>query len=213
VVLAGGYATRFDAGDKTLALVDGQPLLERVVRGVAPAVDIVVVSCRQSQVDDFRSVLAPLVVECDTGIVVVPDPVPDGGPVAGIEAGLAPVVVDRTAILAADTPFVDTAFVSALFDRLEDRTHESTRAADGVVPRVGGYRQPTHAVYRADALESAARAADADASLRTLLDGLAINELPESTVLDLTRRRTFTDVNTVGDLQRAAALADDRRTD
>jgi len=78
VVLAGGYSTRFGDADKATASLDGEPLVRRVVERVAPAVDEVVVNCRAEQRTPIGQALDGL------NYRFAVDPVPDGGPVAGV---------------------------------------------------------------------------------------------------------------------------------
>ena len=196
VVLAGGGSTRFGEREKALAELDGKPLLARAVDGLAPAVDGVVVNCRDDQVSAFRSALN----SSSTDIAFACDPTPDMGPAAGLVAALAAVAVPRVAVVACDMPFVDARFVDVLFGSMGD--------AAGVVPRVGGRRQPTCAVFRTEPARLAARDAvtDDSGSLRDVLGRIDVVELPESRVLAETSRETFTDVNT------PAALEDAKRS-
>jgi molybdopterin-guanine dinucleotide biosynthesis protein A len=203
LVLAGGYSTRFEGGDKALATLDGRPLLDRAVAGLSPAVDGVVVNCRRAQVGPFRTALSPPVGTSGgaAGVAFAPDPVPDRGPAAGLAAGLAPVSATRVAVVAVDYPFPDPALFAFLFGRL------AQAGVEAAVPRVDGYRQPTHAVYRTGAVRAVAD--DGDGSLRAVLDRLDVETVPESEVLARTSRATFTDVNTRADLRTAGAERDE----
>lgn len=200
VVLAGGFATRFAEGEKLLAEVAGEPLLGHAIEGVAPAVDGVVVSCREEQLDAFR----PIFDAASVPVAPAPDPEPDQGPTAGLANALEAVSAPWVAVVAGDMPFVDAGFLDELFERVGD--------SDAAFPEVDGHQQPTHGVSRTDALAAAAEAslADDDGSLRAVLDRLDATVIPEETVRSLTERRTFFDVNTVVDLEGAADLAADR---
>lgn len=229
LVLAGGFSTRFEAGEKTLATIAGRPLLAHAIDGVAPAVDGVVVSCREEQLADFRPVFdaAPVTV------APAPDPVTDRGPAAGVANALESVEASLTAVVAGDMPFVDAAFLEELFDRLATAEGEMTAVTDAVtsedavtedidpeavvsedavteavVPEADGYPQPTHAVYRTDALRGAAERAldDGDGSLQNVLDHIDVTAIDERTVASLTPARTFFDVNTGEDLREARGL-------
>jgi molybdopterin-guanine dinucleotide biosynthesis protein A len=70
-VLAGGRSSRFGS-DKAAALIDGKPMLDRVIEALAPQVDGILVCGRESP--DHRC---------------VPDrPAPDLGPLGGLNAAL-----------------------------------------------------------------------------------------------------------------------------
>lgn len=190
IVLAGGFSTRFEDGDKTLATLAGRPLLAHAIEGVAPAVDGVVVSCREAQLEEFR----PIFERFEVPVAPAPDPKPDRGPAAGIANALQAVRAPWVAVVAGDMPFVDGDFLEWLF--------EQGAGTDGAVPKIGGYPQPTHAVYRREALEAAAAAStEDDGSLRAVIDRLDVTIVPEETVLSQTDRRTFIDVNTVAELE------------
>lgn len=112
-------------------------------------------------------------------LLIVPDPVPGLGPLAGLASGLRAARAPVCVVLAGDLPFVTPAFVDRLGEALpEDDGH------DAVVPRVGGRRQPLCAAYRRNVYELAARMLEArpepDApspSMRGFLDRLRVREL------------------------------------
>jgi molybdenum cofactor guanylyltransferase len=111
LVLAGGQSRRMGGGDKTLRLLGGVSLLERVIARLRPQVGAVVLNANGDP-DRFARF----------GLPVVPDSVPDfAGPLAGVLAGL-----DWTAAHHADCPFIvsvasDAPFLPAdLVARLAD---------------------------------------------------------------------------------------------
>jgi molybdopterin-guanine dinucleotide biosynthesis protein A len=81
IVLAGGRATRFGA-DKLASLVNGRPLLHLAIHAVASVSDEVVVAIGA---DGRRP---PLPADSPVHVRVVRDAVADGGPLAGLAAGL-----------------------------------------------------------------------------------------------------------------------------
>lgn len=191
IVLAGGYSTRFGTQEKALANLDGKPLLAHAVTGIAPAVDGVLVNCRQEQVPRFRDALASV----SADVAFVCDPEPDRGPAAGLATACDAVDAPHIAVVACDMPFVDAAFLDWLFGERDD--------ADGVVPCVDGTPQPTHAVF---ATKPTRRATDdvvrnASGSLRDVLERLDIVEIPESCVVEKTAKTSFVDINTPEDLE------------
>jgi molybdopterin-guanine dinucleotide biosynthesis protein A len=169
IVLAGGEGVRLGRVDKAAVVVGGRPMLEHVLAAVAGAREVVVVG--PSGLDAYG---APRVQE---------DP-PLGGPVAGLDAGLAhlgtagdvPVLV-----VACDLPLAGPA-VADLLTALADAP-----LADGAaLVDADGRRQPLLAVYRRAAIAAALdrlRAAGGvnGASMRRLLDGLELAEVPDRT--------------------------------
>ena len=101
VVLAGGAGRRLGGRDKPGLLVGPRSLLEHALTATAAARRTVVVGQR-------REVSRP--------VVWTQEEPPLGGPVAALVAGLAEVQAELVVLLAADTPFVDSAVVARLVD-------------------------------------------------------------------------------------------------
>jgi molybdenum cofactor guanylyltransferase len=114
LLLAGGQSRRMGGGDKALRVLDGIPLLERVVERLRPQVDTLVLNANG---DPSRFAAF--------GLPVVADRVPGfAGPLAGVLAGLdwtaehrpdCPLVVS----VATDAPFLPADLVARLIARLE----------------------------------------------------------------------------------------------
>lgn len=114
IVLAGGRSRRF-GGDKLDALVDGRRILERAVDAVAAvAGEVVVVVGHDGPAPRVPS---------DAGvgrIVIVRDALPDGGPLAGLAAGLVAASTPLAIVVAGDQPHLRPAVLAALVGRLAD---------------------------------------------------------------------------------------------
>ncbi|WP_336336302.1 molybdenum cofactor guanylyltransferase [Haloarcula brevis] len=132
VVLAGGHSTRASETGGATADFDGEPMIRHVVAGVSDAVDEVVVNCR----DDQRAAIEAALSGLDVRFAF--DPVPDGGPVAGIRTGCRVARGEWTFVTPCDRPSVSTALPQQLFE---------AAAGDGAVPLVGGSPRPLSAVY------------------------------------------------------------------
>jgi molybdopterin-guanine dinucleotide biosynthesis protein A len=133
-VLAGGASRRMGQ-DKAALLLDGEPLLARVVRrlrAVTPEVLVVGPTERRS--------LVP------TDVPVVPDDRPGLGPLGAIATALRASAASAVVVVACDMPFVRPELVRYLLDLAE--------AGDAavVVPRSPRGTEPLHAVYRRECL-------------------------------------------------------------
>lgn len=198
LIVAGGYSTRFGDDDKAFADIGGRPMVRHVAERIAPAIDALVVNCRDDQHDGmvgaFDGFGHPVryAIDEDEGV----------GPVAGIATGLtvAPEGASSTFIVACDMPLVEPSFVSFLFDEMDATGREA------VVPRSGdGYHQVLHAVYRTRSM--------ADACERALEEGqrrmLAPLEYLDAEVLDpaafegVGSPASFWNVNTPEELDQA----------
>ncbi|MFG1778935.1 molybdenum cofactor guanylyltransferase [Micromonospora sp. NPDC049048] len=185
VVLAGGAARRMGGVDKPARTVGGLPMRERVLAAVADAAPRILVGPPGP---------AP------AGVRVIREEPPGGGPVAAAAAGVAllgpgtPVV----ALLAADLPLLTRPAVGELLAQLH-AGHDGACYVDGA-----GRRQPLCGVWRLEPLRAAldhlaTERADgpagggvervdgpagggaaplAGASMRALLAGLRVREVP-----------------------------------
>lgn len=198
VVVAGGYSRRFGGREKALARVDGSPMLERVVRALAPAVDEVVINCREPQRPAFERALSRI--DAETRFAV--DPAPDLGPAAGLERGLSAATADTVAVAACDLPLLVPAVPRLLFER---------HAADceATVPRRDGYDRPLCAVYEVEPALAACRAAReaSGPSLRAVLDRLETRTVTEDRIADLVDPRRLDAVDEPSGVSRAERLA------
>ncbi len=126
LLLAGGQSRRMGGGDKTLRLLGGIPLLQRVIERLRPQVDALLLNANG---DTGRF--------AQFGLPVVADSIPDfAGPLAGVLAGLdwtaanrpdCPVVVS----VATDAPFLPRDLVARLVDSLERGGADLACAASG----------------------------------------------------------------------------------
>lgn len=186
IILAGGRAARLDGAAKPLLEIGGRTLLDRAVAAVAGCDPIIIVG-------PPASVRSEVVWTRET---------PEfGGPVAGIAAGLAAGLASTESaevfVLAADLPNAEGAVA------LLRRHPPLASGEDGIcLSDDSGRMQWLIGLYRTDALRGAVDAlpdGGRDASIRSLLSGLAIIALPAG---DLA-----TDVDTWDDLERARATA------
>ncbi len=140
IVLAGGQSRRLGQ-DKRRLLLDGAPLLARVLDVLRPLVDEVLLVGPDA--DALRGWDAR----------VVTDRYPGYGVLAGLHAGLEEAHGAWAFALAADLPFLNADLLTAL------AALALTSEADVVIPRWQGALEPLHALYRPAACAPAARAA------------------------------------------------------
>jgi molybdopterin-guanine dinucleotide biosynthesis protein A len=125
LVLAGGKARRFQSGadnweDKAVALLEGKPLLVRVVEGVKPAVDEVLVCV--NDVERGRRYIKVLdAYGCsDAKIIVDAADVPVKGPNLGILSGLRATGADVCLTVPCDMPFLKPKVAEYLLKQTAD---------------------------------------------------------------------------------------------
>jgi molybdopterin-guanine dinucleotide biosynthesis protein A len=174
IVVAGGSARRLSGVDKPALSVGGKPLLARAIHALDGADRVIAVGPRRPGFD----------------VVWTREPVPGTGPVAALAAGLAfvPEDVEAVVVLAADLPGVRRSTV--------DRLVAAIGAGDGaVLVDAAGQRQWLLGAWRVPALRAALPATVENASLRRVLGGLVVAELPAE-------RGEADDIDTPEDLER-----------
>ena len=133
LILAGGLSRRMGGGDKALRPLGGEPMLERVIRGLAPQCAGLALNAN-GDAARFAAFGLPVVADGVEGFL---------GPLAGVLAGLEWVAREAECVvtLAADTPFAPPDLVARLV--------EARRAAgaDIAVAGSGGRRHHVVALW------------------------------------------------------------------
>ena len=128
VILAGGQSRRLGR-DKSLLELGGQSLIARTVQRLAPLSDDIVV------VTNKREDYAHLALE----VRFVPDEQPGAGALMGVYSGLKAVINDSALAVACDMPFLNVPLLRYMLPR--------SASYDVVVPRLGDFLEPLHAIY------------------------------------------------------------------
>ncbi len=145
VVLCGGRSVRMGR-DKSLLEIGGRTLLERAISVLSGIADDVVLAC------------GPLARYEDLGRPLATDAFADGGPLAGLEAGLRRADTEWVAALACDMPRVEPSIFVELLERAQRDGLDVCflRTERGVEPLCAVYRKTCLAPMRA-ALEKGER--------------------------------------------------------
>jgi molybdenum cofactor guanylyltransferase len=186
LILAGGQSRRMRRDKATLDW-HGRPLLRHVVDQLAALSPLIALAGPEQTLPD----LPPEVQVCR-------DPLPFQGPLVALRNGLMELNPSDTVFLTGcDYPFVSSAVVNFLTERLSDH--------NAVVPRVQSQAHPLLAVYRLPLLPTVQRLLDKGArSLHALLDVLDVRwiEDDEWSSFDATMR-VLTNLNTPGEYEQA----------
>jgi molybdopterin-guanine dinucleotide biosynthesis protein A len=159
LILAGGAARRLGGTVKPLLLAEGHTILSRQLRILTPLFSAIAISANDA---------APF---SGTGLPILPDPVADAGPLAGIAAGLAWSPEPFMFVVAGDMPYLEPAAIELLASHLP--------GVDAVAPYDGERAEPLHAFYS----RSLAPIVDA----RLAAGRLAVHELLAATELNVAR--------------------------
>lgn len=192
VILAGGLSRRMGGGDKTLRLVGGRSILDRVIERLRPQVSRVVLNANGDP-ERFAA----------NGLPVVADTVPGfPGPLAGVLAGLDWVAAEMPeavwiVTVAADVPFLP-------FDLVSRLVHAAEQGAELVSAASRGQTHPVIGLWpiglREDLRRALVREGAHSVSGWTASRRLAIVDFPAVSV------DPFFNVNTPEDLTAAERL-------
>ena len=132
IVLAGGQSARLGM-DKSFINANGQPLIEQIVAKLARLSDDVIIVTNSPEKYDHL------------GARLVGDIYPGKGALGGIYSGLRAAINTYSLVVACDMPFLDLNLLRYMI--LLARGH------DVVIPRIGGFLEPLHAIYSKSCLE------------------------------------------------------------
>ena len=189
LVLAGGDSRRMGV-DKTNLAFGETTLLKRVIGLMQSVFPQVLVSVRQRR--------------CDIGEQQVVDGYPEGGPLAGLCAGLAEARTPWVFAVAADMPFLNPEVIRQLAARRD--------GFQAVVPVIQGFQQPLAAYYAVSTRPAihAVLSAPGKHSLRAALERLNVCLVHESGLQPVDPGlNCFVDLDTPEDL--AAARCHERK--
>ena len=138
IILAGGKSVRLGY-DKIRENVGGVSLLEKVISRIEPLADEIILV-----VADERSFP---ILEDHPKIRKVSDIIPGQGSLGGIYSGLMASNTFYNLVIAADMPFLNQALLRYML--------EIANGFDFVLPRIGNFFEPLHAVYSKNCIEPA----------------------------------------------------------
>ena len=191
VVLAGGMGRRLGR-NKVIEPLGGEPLIDRVIGRLSQVADrtVVIVNSRE-RADELH-------VPNDVKVAV--DIHPNRATLGGIFTGLSEADTQWSIVVACDMPFLNAGLLRKMLELRE--------GYDAVVPIVGGYPEPTHAVYSKTCLPAIERKVLAnDLKIARFFEDVRVNFLAEDQFERLDPEGlSFFNINTQQDLDRAHSL-------
>jgi len=131
VILAGGANKRFGGMTKANYVIDGVTIISRIISVIGDLFDEIIIVTNNPE--EFREYL-----NCK----IVSDIFKKAGPLGGIHAALKAASGDAVFIFASDMPFLNKKII---VDQINECKNSD---AEVVIPRVGEFIEPLHAVYR-----------------------------------------------------------------
>jgi molybdopterin-guanine dinucleotide biosynthesis protein A len=177
IVLSGGENRRMGA-DKAFLKVADVPMIEHVLTALRSVTNRIIIVTNSPQA--YASYDA----------TVVTDAIDKRGPLTGIYTGLLHSTDEYNIVVACDMPFLNPRLISYMAGLAEEY--------DVVVPKIGEFIEPLHALYRRSLLPIIEKRIQQDArQIRALFSGLRIRYVtePEIDRFDPTRR-SFKNLNT-----------------
>ena len=188
IVLAGGQSSRLGT-DKSFVNMNGQPLIEQIVAKLARlSDDVIIVTNSPEKYDHLEARL-------------VGDIYPGKGALGGIYSGLRAAANAYSLVVACDMPFLDLNLLRYMI--LLARGH------DVVIPRIGGFLEPLHAIYSKSCLEPIDRLlARGGFKIIDFFSEVRVRYVEEGEV-DIfdPQHLSFFNVNTLSDLEEMKKLA------
>jgi molybdopterin-guanine dinucleotide biosynthesis protein A len=190
-ILAGGESRRMGR-DKLLLSLGGRPILDRIEAALAPLSRPIRLIGRDEVPGPARRSLTPR-----------NDIFPGLGPLSGIHTALAVAESPAIIVVACDLPFVTTAFLTGLLERL-------TSEVDAVVPCPASGPVPVCAVYRASIVaEAESRIRRRDLATRGFVDAVRTRFVAGRDLEELDPDdRCLLNLNTPADYETALRLAE-----
>ena len=188
-IIAGGKSRRMGR-DKAFLDLGGKTLIERVITASA--------DLGQSQTllitnkpDEYRHL----------GLEMYTDILPDKGSLGGIYTALTQAAHPAVLVLACDMPFIKTELLRFMIAQLDEAT-------DIVVPRVEGYPQGMHAIYRKTCLPPIREQLQANRlKIIRFYGKMRVRYLDEADYAPYDAEgRSFTNLNTPAELEQAREL-------
>ncbi|MCY4071408.1 MAG: molybdenum cofactor guanylyltransferase [Chloroflexi bacterium] len=188
-IIAGGQSSRMGR-DKAFLELGGLTLIERVLAASADLGQSETILIANKP-DQYRHL----------GLPMYTDILPDKGSLGGIYTALTQAANPATLVLACDMPFIKTDLLRFMIAQLDEET-------DIVVPRVDGYPQALHAIYRKTCLAPIRAQLDENRlKIIRFYNQMRVTYLDEADYAPYdAEARSFINLNTPAELERARML-------
>lgn len=190
---AGGKSSRMGS-DKSFVDLLGQPMIEHILARVS--------SLGQAETILITNKPAEY---AHLGLPLYTDVLPDKGSLGGIYTALHHSASDYTLVIACDMPFINPDLLRYMVGLVDT----ADASYDVIVPRVEGYPEGLHAIYRKTCLPFIRERLDADRlKIIGFYDSVRVRYIDEPEYLPLDPRKlSFLNINTPEELAAAQRLA------
>ena len=184
IVLAGGENRRMGA-DKAFLSVAGMPMIEHVLRALRKSVERIIIVTNSPEAYASYDAL------------VITDACDKRGPLTWIYSGLLRSQDDYNVVVACDMPFLNSRLLSYMTGLAGEY--------DVVLPKIGDFIEPLHAVYRRGLVQVIEDHIKRDQrKIREILTGLRVRHVTEKEIDRFDPlRRSFINLNTPEEYEEA----------
>jgi molybdopterin-guanine dinucleotide biosynthesis protein A len=193
IILAGGRGKRMGYREKSMMVINGQPLITYVKKSLEKVVDEIIISVRDKAQGELLDTILP-------GYTYACDEFENTGPLAGILSGLTLCKNEFCFIAACDMPFINGNVVKMLFSMSE--------AHDAAIPRwQDGFLEPLHSVYRCETMirETKKAIESGESIILAPIFRMNVNYIDIETIRKIDPNlRTLININTPEDMERIA---------
>ena len=184
IVLAGGENRRMGA-DKAFLSVAGMPMIEHVLRALRKSVERIIIVTNSPEAYASYDAL------------VITDACDKRGPLTGIYSGLLHSRDEYNVVVACDMPFLNSRLLSYMTGLAGEY--------DVVLPKIGDFIEPLHAVYRRGLVQVIEDHIKRDQrKIREILTGLRVRHVTEKEIDRFDPlRRSFINLNTPEEYEEA----------
>jgi molybdopterin-guanine dinucleotide biosynthesis protein A len=183
VILAGGDNKRFGGITKSSIVIGGEPIISRIINTIKDLFgEIIIITNTPAEFPEFIN------------YKIVGDHYLNAGPLGGIHAALKSSSGEAIFVFAGDMPFLNKEIILDQINEFDPEKH------DILIPKVGKYIEPLHAIYRTSVLNKLEEfmAKSKSRSVRDFLSEmnvgfLQIKESEES-------KKAFTNINSPSDI-------------
>ncbi len=183
VILAGGDSKRFGGIIKAKILINSEPILKRMTTLLEDIFDeIIIVTNTPAEFNDYNN------------FKIVRDIFIKKGPLGGIHAALEASSKGAVFVFAGDMPFISRDII------IDQVSHLNTAKYEAIVPQIGTYIEPLHAIYMNSVKESlkAFLSEQNNFAVRDFLRKLNVNYFQVEDNAE--NRISFTNINSTADL-------------
>ena len=185
VILAGGSNKRFRGITKANVVIDGETIISRMISTISDLfVEIIIVTNKPEEFQEFIQ------------YKIVEDQYLKAGPLGGIHAALKASSEDAIFVFAGDMPFLVKEIITDQINEFNKREH------DVLIPEVGQFIEPLHAIYRKSVLNDLERFLSAGKSraVRDFLSEVNVGylQIPKTEKTE----KAFANINSPADLDK-----------